>query len=97
MKDSSGKTPEEHGISPLVRLVLDHATVQGVLQKDANQMTTPAHFAEGAILGATVYPVSRGKRNPLKDKKQANALWDQTPRGRLSTYFLFDIRSCLKN
>ena len=28
-----------------------------------------AHFAEGAILGASVYLVSRGKRNLLKDRK----------------------------
>ena len=28
--------------------------------------TPLAHFAEGAILGATVYLVSRGKRNQLK-------------------------------
>ena len=31
--------------------------------------TPLAHFAEGAILGATVYLVSRGKRNQLKNKK----------------------------
>ena len=31
--------------------------------------TPLAHFAEGAILGATAYLVSRGKRNQLKNKK----------------------------
>ena len=31
--------------------------------------TPLGHFAEGAILGATVYLVSRGKRNQLKNKK----------------------------
>jgi hypothetical protein len=29
--------------------------------------TPLAHFAEGAILGASVYLVSRGKKNPLKN------------------------------
>ncbi len=31
--------------------------------------TPLAHFAEGAILGASVYLVSRGVRNPLKTRK----------------------------
>ena len=31
--------------------------------------TALANFAEGAILGASVYLVSRGVRNPLKTKK----------------------------
>ncbi len=31
--------------------------------------TPLAHFAEGAILGASVYLVSRGKRNVLKNRK----------------------------
>jgi hypothetical protein len=31
--------------------------------------TPLAHFAEGAILGASVYLVSRGKKNLLKNKK----------------------------
>lgn len=31
--------------------------------------TPLAHFAEGCILGASVYLVSRGVKNPLKTKK----------------------------
>ena len=31
--------------------------------------TPLASFAEGAILGASVYLVSRGVRNPLKNRK----------------------------
>lgn len=31
--------------------------------------TPLANFAEGAILAASVYLVSRGVRNPLKNKK----------------------------
>lgn len=31
--------------------------------------TPLAHFAEGAILAASVYLVSRGVKNPLKNKK----------------------------
>lgn len=31
--------------------------------------TPLAHFAEGAILGASVYLVSRGKRNMLKNTR----------------------------
>lgn len=31
--------------------------------------TALAHFAEGCILGASVYLVSRGVRNPLKNRK----------------------------
>ena len=31
--------------------------------------TPLAHFAEGCILGASVYLVSRGKRNMLKNKR----------------------------
>lgn len=31
--------------------------------------TSLANFAEGAILAASVYLVSRGVRNPLKNKK----------------------------
>ena len=42
MKDSSGKTPEEHVISPLVWLGFNHAPVQGVLQKDADQFVAAA-------------------------------------------------------
>ena len=37
--------------------------------------TPLAHFAEGAILGATVYLVSRGKRNQLKNKKRNRTSW----------------------
>ena len=34
-------------------------------------IATPlAHFAEGAILAASVYLVSRGVRNPLRNKKK---------------------------
>ncbi len=29
-----------------------------------------AHFAEGAILGASVYLVSRGHKNPIRTKKK---------------------------
>ena len=32
--------------------------------------TKLAAFAEGAILGASVYLVSRGAKNPLKNKKK---------------------------
>ncbi len=32
--------------------------------------TPIAYFAEGAILGASVYLVSRGAKNPLKNKKK---------------------------
>lgn len=32
--------------------------------------TSLASFAEGAVLGASVYLVSRGVRNPLKHKKK---------------------------
>ncbi len=31
--------------------------------------TPLAHFAEGAVLAASVYLVSRGKRNTLKNSK----------------------------
>ena len=31
--------------------------------------TSLAHFAEGVILGATVYLAARGERNPLMDGK----------------------------
>ena len=31
--------------------------------------TSLAHFAEGCVLGASVYLVSRGVRNPIKNKK----------------------------
>ena len=32
--------------------------------------TPLAHFAEGCILGATTYLVSRGHRSPVRSKKQ---------------------------
>ena len=31
--------------------------------------TPLAHFMEGAVLGASVYLVSRGVKNPLKNRK----------------------------